>query len=117
MSDVVIACPDCLREHVFVDFVPFRDECEGCSADLHVCKACRFYDRYASDECRESSAEAISVKDRSNLCEFFKPKAQSADEDEASNTSKDPLASLFGGGGTAKKEAADPLADLFKKKN
>jgi ribosome-binding protein aMBF1 (putative translation factor) len=48
-----------------------RDECEKCSADLHVCLNCREYDRNSSNQCREPQAELVSNKDRSNFCDYF----------------------------------------------
>jgi len=116
MSDVQVACPSCGAVHTFTNHVPFRDECETCAADLHVCVACKFYDRYASDECREVSAEPVATKDRSNLCEFFKPKAIAGDD--VDDKPKDPLAALFGkGDGDDKPDDGDPLAALFGKKD
>lgn len=35
------------------------DECPFCHADLHVCKACEFYESGAHNDCRESSAELV----------------------------------------------------------
>lgn len=46
--------------------------CPSCGKDAHVCLNCRFYDRSAHHECRESIAEPVSLKDRSNFCEYFK---------------------------------------------
>lgn len=53
--------------------VGFREECEKCGADLHVCKNCEFYDETAYNECKEPSADRIVEKERSNLCDFFSP--------------------------------------------
>lgn len=53
--------------------VGFRDECEGCRADLHVCLNCAHYDSSAYNECRESSAERVADRDRGNRCEYFTP--------------------------------------------
>ena len=57
----------------FADRVGFREECEQCSADLHVCKNCRFYDESAYNECRESSADVVREKERANYCDYFEP--------------------------------------------
>jgi hypothetical protein len=78
--------------------VAFRATCSDCGADLHVCKSCRFHDPGAQNECRESSSEWVSDRERANHCEYFAP-------------------SDVGGGEAAK--AADAaksvLEDLFKK--
>jgi hypothetical protein len=56
--------------------IGFRQSCDNCSEDLHVCYNCEFYDENSYNECKEVSAERITVKDRSNLCDFFSPKSQ-----------------------------------------
>ncbi|MBW2270328.1 MAG: hypothetical protein JRH16_17320 [Deltaproteobacteria bacterium] len=53
--------------------VGFRDGCETCDADLHVCLNCSHHDPAAYNECRESSAERVSQRDRANRCEYFRP--------------------------------------------
>ena len=47
-------------------------ECPNCHADLHVCKACDFYDSGSHNDCRESSADFVSDKERSNFCDYFR---------------------------------------------
>lgn len=72
-----------------------RDECEKCSADLHVCKNCRFYDEASYNECKEPAADVVREKESSNFCDFFE---SGASRFEKSN-SKDLLAqaeALFG---------------------
>ncbi len=49
------------------------DECPNCHADLHVCKACDFYESGSHNDCRESSADFVSDKERSNFCDYFRP--------------------------------------------
>ena len=95
--DIVVACHACGRSHTFGDFVPFRADCEGCSADLHVCLSCRFHDRYVDNECREDAADPVSVKDRRNLCEYFKPKLAGDTTDDAAAAAKAKLHAMFGG--------------------
>ncbi len=53
--------------------VGFRDECPGCDADLHVCRNCVHHDPSAYNECRESSAERVSDRERANRCDYFSP--------------------------------------------
>ncbi|OGP17165.1 MAG: hypothetical protein A2054_00160 [Deltaproteobacteria bacterium GWA2_55_10] len=51
---------------------PGRGEgCPSCGSDLKVCLNCRFFDKAAYNECRESSAERVVNKDKANFCEFF----------------------------------------------
>lgn len=56
-----------------MDRVGRRDECSQCSADLHCCKNCRFYDASSYNECRESSADVVREKERANFCDYFEP--------------------------------------------
>ncbi|HEY1100301.1 MAG TPA: hypothetical protein VGF99_15290, partial [Myxococcota bacterium] len=95
--DLAVVCHACGRNHAFADIVPFRADCEACSADMHVCLNCRFYDRYADNECREDIADPVSGKDRRNLCEYFKPKAAGSTDVDAAAAAKAKLAALFGG--------------------
>jgi hypothetical protein len=60
--------------------VGFRDACDHCGADLHVCLNCSHHDRSAYNECREASAERVADRDRANRCEWFRPKDAAVDE-------------------------------------
>ncbi|MCH7709447.1 MAG: hypothetical protein IH884_13230 [Myxococcales bacterium] len=53
--------------------VGFRDSCEACGVDLHVCRNCAHHDPSAYNECRESSAERVADRDRANRCDYFRP--------------------------------------------
>jgi len=78
--------------------VGFRDSCEKCDADLHVCLNCRHYDRAAYNQCREPNAEWVSDRERANRCDYFAlggPGGDSADAERA--------------------RARSSLDDLFKK--
>ena len=48
-----------------------RDECGKCRADLHCCKNCRHYDPKVYNECRETQADRVQERDRSNFCDYF----------------------------------------------
>ena len=74
-----------------------KDECSKCRADVHVCLNCKHYDSKAYNQCKESQAERVLDKDRSNFCDYF---------------------SLFDGVRSAATEKMDHLKkldDLFKK--
>ena len=51
--------------------VGFRDSCESCESDLHVCRNCAHHDPSAYNECRETNAERVSERERANLCDYF----------------------------------------------
>ncbi len=49
------------------------DTCASCSADLHCCYNCRFYDPGKHNECAEPQAEYVKYKDEANFCDYFDP--------------------------------------------
>jgi hypothetical protein len=55
------------------DRIGFQDECDGCGADLHVCRNCAHHDPAAYNECREPNAERVSGRERANRCDYFTP--------------------------------------------
>lgn len=55
--------------------VGFRDDCERCGSDLHVCRNCELYDAGAYNQCREPQAERVGDRERANRCEWFRPAA------------------------------------------
>ncbi len=50
-----------------------RDACPLCDGDLHVCLQCRFHEPGAHNDCRETRAERVVDKERSNFCDWFEP--------------------------------------------
>lgn len=79
------------------DRVGFRDDCERCGADLHVCRNCELHDPGAYNECREPQAERVADRERANRCEWFRP---AASEEHAGarpeQTAREALDALFG---------------------
>ena len=65
--------------------VGFRDTCNACGADLHVCRSCEFHDPSAYNECRESSAERVSDRERANRCDYFSPADRAGGKAAAAN--------------------------------
>lgn len=51
--------------------ISLKEECPYCYASLHCCKMCKFYDKTAYNECRESSADRIVEKEKANFCDYF----------------------------------------------
>lgn len=60
--------------------IGFRDTCDACGADLHVCRNCAHHDADAYNECRESQAERVDDRERANRCEWFSPGEQGGGE-------------------------------------
>ena len=75
-----------------------RDQCPECSADLHVCRMCIYFDRQAPAQCREDGAEDVTDKERPNFCDWFKPSETAFDPDRksAADAARDALDALFG---------------------
>ena len=68
---VILTCFSCATVHRLDAEPGRRDECSKCRADLHCCKNCRHYDSKVYNECRETQAERVQEKDRSNICDIF----------------------------------------------
>ena len=51
--------------------VGFRDTCDACGADVHVCRNCGLHDPSAYNECREPGTERVSDRERGNRCDWF----------------------------------------------
>jgi len=75
-----------------------RDQCPACSADLHVCRMCRHFDRSVPRQCREDGAEDVTEKERPNFCDWFQPSAHAFDPNRKveADAARDALAALFG---------------------
>lgn len=75
-----------------------QDQCPGCTADLHVCKMCVYFDAAVPRQCREDGAEDVTEKERLNFCDWFKPSDAAFDPNRKSeaDAAKDALAALFG---------------------
>ena len=83
------------------DLLPVRrvELCMACNADLHVCKMCGFFNLSVANACEETIATAVSNKERSNYCEYFKPsvRAYKGGADGAAARARHELEQLFGG--------------------
>ncbi len=62
------------RKEILIEKPVRGDECPLCHADLHVCRACEFYENGAHNNCRESSADMVNDKERANFCDYFRVK-------------------------------------------
>ena len=97
--------------------------CHACSADLHVCRLCTFYDTRVANHCREPIAEKVNDKTRANFCGYLVPRGGAhAATDGAATAARVGLEGLFGladGSTTATPTTADAargaLDDLFRK--
>lgn len=102
-------------------------ECLACSAELHVCRLCEFFDLKVAKHCREPIAEEIKEKERANFCDYFHPRLNvyvAMDESEVGKA-KEGLAALFDDNGGDKGDSPasvedrdkNRLEDFFKKRD
>jgi hypothetical protein len=70
-------CFRCQRDLPIEGKIARLDSCPKCFSDLHVCLNCNFYDPFAPKQCRETSAELVRDKEKSNFCEYFTPSSKS----------------------------------------
>lgn len=96
-----------------------RDECPACSADVHVCRMCIFFNASVPRQCLEDGADEVIDKLKVNFCDWFKPSSAAFDPILAAQESraKKQLASLFGGESATESEPDSELRnaeDLFK---
>lgn len=93
-------CWKCGKE-INVSEVFRTSECPLCSADLHCCKGCEFYSTGSHNDCRESSAEYVSDKEKANFCDYFRSNKNGSginDQKEKNDAAKNAFNALFGGG-------------------
>ena len=76
-----------------------RDQCPDCSADIHVCKMCLYFDPHVTRQCREDGAEDVTEKERPNFCDWFVPNENAFDPNRKSESDAATAAldALFGG--------------------
>ncbi len=65
-------CHNCKKEIPDDLLIGRQAGCTACGMDLHVCLNCQFYERGAYNDCRESQAERVLEKSRSNFCDHFR---------------------------------------------
>ena len=88
-------CFHCQKNNVVGDRVGRRETCAHCGWDLHVCYNCQHYDQSAYNECRETQAERVLEKDKSNFCDYFSPSQGKKLEKDSTQVAKTKLEALF----------------------
>lgn len=68
-----MVCHNCGREIKVIGKFARTDECPHCSADIHCCKNCRFFDPGKNNQCSEPAAEYVKDKLKANFCDYFEP--------------------------------------------
>ncbi len=87
-------CHQCGSEVEVKDRVGRGEAC-SCSADLHCCLNCVFYDTSAYNDCREPNAERVLDKDKANFCDYFKFVSDRRKSSAKANNAKSELEALF----------------------
>ena len=92
----------------------FKEYCEQCSAWLHCCLNCRFYDPAKHNQCHIPTTEFVADKAAANFCDEFEfaTAGGPAPEAEAAGEARNALNSLFGEGES--RRAEDRLDDFDK---
>jgi hypothetical protein len=72
-----------------------QDSCPKCGRDTRVCKGCEFYDKGSNNDCRESQAERVVDKEKSNFCDYFRPRAGSGSGAQSRDSMKAAAEALF----------------------
>jgi hypothetical protein len=88
-------CAACKKEIAADRFIGRQEQCPYCKADLHCCLNCVFYSPGAYNDCKESQAERVLDKARSNFCDFFSFKNSAPEACGPSTNPKDKLEALF----------------------
>jgi hypothetical protein len=88
-------CHHCKKEINLENFIGRQEQCPVCGADLHCCLNCTFYERGAYNDCKETQAERVLDKARSNFCDFFSFRLITSTGEEKASGAKDKLESLF----------------------
>ncbi len=71
-----VQCWSCRKTIEVGDRIGRTEECPLCYADLHCCEMCQFYDTSTSQDCRESQADYVLKKNKSNFCDYFAVQTQ-----------------------------------------
>ena len=69
----VFQCSECSERVANPDEVEFAATCRNCSAALHSCRNCTYFDPAAENECRVEGVARVAKKRASNECPSWKP--------------------------------------------
>ncbi|MFH1368084.1 MAG: hypothetical protein ABII64_03035 [Elusimicrobiota bacterium] len=89
-------CHKCGAEWTGLSQPGAKESCAKCSADLHACLNCRFYNPHKPQECAVDVLETVRDKERFNFCDEFQfADAKKAAEKSDAQKAKDALNKLF----------------------
>lgn len=87
-------CWNCGAELTALDYGR-ADTCRKCGRDTKACRGCEFYDRGSNNDCRENQAERVLDKERSNFCDYFRPRTGLGSGAASRDAMKSAAESLF----------------------
>jgi hypothetical protein len=92
-----------------------KEICSECSAFLHCCLNCRFYEPGVHNDCHIGTTEYVSDKEALNFCdefEFAEHEVATADR-EVQREAREAFEKLFGSGSAREDRSVDDLKRLF----
>lgn len=95
MATWTFQCWSCRNETEMDDKIGRKEECPHCSADMHSCKNCQYYDPGAHNQCSETISEYVPDKERANFCGMYRPYSGERAPVEDNNAAKARLEALF----------------------
>ncbi len=72
-----------------------QDSCAKCGVDTHACLNCVNHHRSYNNECIESQADRVVDKEKSNFCDWFKPRASAGEGAPSKDALKAAAEALF----------------------
>jgi len=94
-----------------------KETCEGCSAYLHCCLNCRFYDPTKNNQCSSPTADWVPDKENCNFCDDFQfaDRKPGDSDDTPLKRTRSALDNLFGDEETpSDQQKLDKFKDLFQ---
>ena len=88
-------CAHCQKEIPEGEPAGRQAQCPFCGADLHICLNCVFYEPGIYNDCRESQAERVVEKSRSNFCDYFQYRTGAAKPGRRPADLQEKLGALF----------------------
>jgi hypothetical protein len=95
MPKSLIICMHCGAQELFSSTIPRSAACESCQRDLRSCVHCQYFDKRSSNECKESQAELVTDKEKSNFCGYFVPHGKRSEKAPKSSASRQGWDQLF----------------------
>jgi hypothetical protein len=91
------ACQKCRNEIKVDKEIGRKDACPFCQSDLRCCLNCYHHDLNAYNQCRETQADRVLDKDRSNFCDYFnfRDRSPGSQKIEGTGSIKKKLDDLF----------------------